>query len=497
MPAVHLENVSFSYPSANDVLTDVTIDLGQGWTGVVGANGSGKSTMLALISRDLVPVSGTVAVDPSSAPLEICPQEVEHATSEIEAFAGATDGIARGWMGRLEIDPSTFARWTSLSPGERKRWQIGAALAREPAVLLLDEPTNHIDSDARAVLMSALGSFKGVGLVVSHDRTLLNTLTTNTLLVDGGTAVLWGGPYEVARAGWEAERLQTQASYDKTVREQKKQRRRLADQRRAAELKRAQQRRKLRHAGAKDKDARSMEQKGRYESGEASGNRQLEVTRAALERTDAQVSSFEMVRDLGRSVFLDYEPARKSLLLKYVGPLQVGEHTLVSHVDVALMRDDRVQLHGRNGAGKTTLLREMMAASHLPADRVLCLPQELTESDVSDLLGLLDSLDSSTKGDVLSLVAALGADPKRLLASDDPSPGEARKLSMAFGLALSPWCVLLDEPTNHLDLPSVERLQAALSVYPGAVLLISHDEEFADALTQPTWHLTTTGVSTN
>jgi ATPase subunit of ABC transporter with duplicated ATPase domains len=194
-----------------------------------------------------------------------------------------------------------------------------------------------------------------------------------------------------------------------------------------------------------------------------------------------------MTKEVGRSLFIDYEPSRRSRLLAYTGPLVAGDAVIAEHVDVEIRRDDRVRLAGVNGAGKTTLLRALVAGSDLPDERLLYLPQELTDEEVAAALSRLHALPREEKGKVLNLVAALGVDPDRLLMSDDPSLGEARKLAMAYGLALSAWCVLLDEPTNHLDLPSVERLEVAIATFPGAVLIVSHDDEFAAATTSRTW----------
>ena len=89
----------------------------------------------------------------------------------------------------------------------------------------------------------------------------------------------------------------------------------------------------------------------------------------------------------------------------------------------------------------------------------------------------------------MQLMSVLGVDPAALLASELPSPGEARKLMIAAGLGRQVWCLLLDEPTNHLDLPSIERLEVALAAFPGPVVLVSHDSVFAGAICDEAWTL--------
>jgi ATPase subunit of ABC transporter with duplicated ATPase domains len=152
-------------------------------------------------------------------------------------------------------------------------------------------------------------------------------------------------------------------------------------------------------------------------------------------------------------------------------------------------RDSKIRVAGVNGAGKTTLLNAIVAASHLPPDRILHLPQELTRSDGIAMLESIRTLPSEPRSRVLTLVAALGIDPERVLASQVPSPGEARKLALAYGLGRQVWACVLDEPTNHLDMPAIERLEDALAEYPGALVIVTHDEPLANRVTNEEWRL--------
>jgi len=493
MSAVHFKHVSFSYSSAVPIIEDASFDLGPGWTGLVGANGEGKTTLLSLITGAHSPISGSVSVEPPGLAPVLCVQRVDSLTSDIEEFAWDWDRDAVRMRASLKLDAEILSRWATLSPGERRRWQIGAALVAAPDVLLLDEPTNHLDAEARDLLVAALMSYTGCGVVVSHDRGLLDELTTKTLRIADGRATLWGGSYDAAHTAWEAARHEVIEKHSRLKREQAKASKRLGDQRRKAEQKDAERLRIKQNAGKHDLDARGAIATGRHAVGQKAGSKERETTRSKLEAITERVDATSIQKDRGGAVSFGFAPANKEFLLRYDDSVTAGGRVLFD-ADVAVRRTDRIRISGVNGAGKTSLLRHLVAAAAIPNDKVLYLAQETTASVARTLLDEVRSLPADDKGRVMSLVALLGADPKAILASNQPSPGEARKVALALGLGTPKWLLVLDEPTNHLDLPSIERLEQALLAYEGALLLITHDDALAQKVTDTTWEIRDDGI---
>jgi ATPase subunit of ABC transporter with duplicated ATPase domains len=490
MAVLQLRGVGVAWSASLPLLDDVSLTLDRGLYGLVGANGAGKTTLLSLLAGSLRPVAGDIVVRPRGALVVACPQRVDTLEPDVEALSERSDALAAELRGRLSLDAAELDRWWTLSPGERKRWQIAAAIAREPDVLLLDEPTNHLDAEARDKLVGALRRYVasgGLGVLVSHDRVVLDALTHATLRIFAGTVTLYPGSYSKAKPLWESERAQEERAHT-AARERVKRAEADLDRARrtqaaAAHQKSAGVRMKNRH----DSDARGILGTNRAAWADDRAGRVVGTIRGDLERAREAVPRVERDRTVGGQIFAAYERAPNAVLFHLERPTicaRAGEHVVLRDVRLTIARDDRVRVEGANGAGKTTLLQALIA-SHGRQDKLLSLPQELAAEAIDAVLTRLLRAPSDLRGRVLSLFAALGSDPERLVRGErhELSPGEARKLVLAEALGRQAWALVLDEPTNHLDLPSIERLEAALQTYPGCVVLITHDDTFAAKVT--------------
>lgn len=482
MASLVFHNITFSYSGSQvDLLASVDFGVSEGWVGVIGQNGAGKTTLLRLACNSLTPQAGRIYRPKSSV---YCPQRTDDPMPKLADLLAATDGDAYRIRGLLGVEDDYLDRWRTLSHGERKRAQIATCLFMRPELLAVDEPTNHLDFAARAKVAEALRRFRGIGLLVSHDRTLLDTLCMHSLFVSPPNVALRGGGYTIAMRELEQEAELARESRTRARKERKRLEREAVVRR--VHLHKAEKKKSLRGIDPRDSDARAKAYAARNaDSGVKKRVRQIDG------RVERATTSERAIRVTGRqslSIGIHGFASKQNTLFKTAaGSLPLGKSRSLRFPNLLMQPRDRIALIGDNGTGKSTLLRHIIPHIHLPEHRLVWIPQEIRAEDAAATLKEAKTLASEKLGCVMQWVSRLGSNPRLLLESLVPSPGEIRKLMLALRLADSPALVMMDEPTNHMDLPSIECLESALEDYEGGLLLVSHDHRFLSALSNITW----------
>ena len=497
MALISLNSVRKSF-GGFEVLDEVTFTIGSSEkVALVGPNGSGKTTILRMITGQEDPDSGSVQVLPGTS-IGVMTQdseltgggnlvdEVSNATTEIKhlerelrrletamsaADADETESLiaeygevqheferlggyafeseVKSTLSGLGLGPEHWEKPVSvLSGGQKTRAALAKLLLQKPDVLLLDEPTNHLDIEACEWLEEFLQDFSGAVLVVSHDRYFLDRVVSKVIDLHEGFTRSYPGNY-TSYARQKEELLRQQAeSYERQQQEIAKLEDFIARY----------------HAGQRHKEAKSREKR-------------LDKM-ARVRRPKSQSDKIHMRLEAGSAsghIVLDLQDLAKGFDGK---PLFTGMNLLVEN-------GDRVGLVGPNGAGKTTLLR-MIVGDEEASTGTLSIgygvemgyfAQDLAGLDAENtvLEELLDSADM-TPGEARSLLARF------LFKGDDVfksvsklSGGERNRLVLAKLMLQKPNLLLLDEPTNHLDIDSRQALDAALKEFAGTIILTSHD----------------------
>jgi ATPase subunit of ABC transporter with duplicated ATPase domains len=385
------------------------------------------------------------------------------------------------------VEDDWMARWETLSHGERKRAQIGVALWRQPRVLAVDEPTNHIDAAARRLLVGALRAYRGVGLLVSHDRELLDGLCRQCLFVDPPGATLRPGGYSAGTA--QARIEEETARHQREIASREVARLEREAGRREQEASRADKRRSKRGLG-KDNDARFRRNLARVTGRDGVGGRLLRQLDGRVQQARERKAQIEVRKVYELGIWLPEGRSRRNFLLSVpAGALPLGGGRSLRFPDLVMRPDDRIAVTGPNGGGKSTLIRHLLPRINAPVERVVYMPQEVGARESRRIMAQARRLPPAELGRMMTVVSRLGSRPERLLESAEPSPGEVRKVLLAMGIARVPHIVVMDEPTNHLDLPSIECMEEALARCPCGLLLVSHDFRFLAQLTRKRWQV--------
>ena len=441
---------------------------------VVGVNGSGKSTLLGILAGTVEPERGTVrrgrgarvvALDQSATLPEGTVRQAVGEAGEPEsrdgpaATAGSGKNSADALLDRVGMAALADADVGSLSGGQAKRAALARALAAvgessEGDLLILDEPTNHLDMDAIAWLEERLVGFKGGLVLVTHDRHVLDRLTTSILELDRGRAHVHDGGY-ASYLEARAERAEREAATERKRRNLA--RAELAWLRRGAPARTRQPKADVAAALAV------------VDGGPSGPSRADELPLADLVRT----------------------PRLGDTVVELHGVTDgYGDHLLFEGVDLLLGPGDRLGVIGINGSGKSTLL-DLMAGRGGPRGG-----RGVHGSTVR--LGDYDQRGADLPPDrrVREVVAGPARQPdwtdaallERLWFDHDAqwapvrllSGGERRRLQLALVLRQGPNVLLLDEPTNDLDLDTLRALEDMLDSWPGTLVVVSHDRAFLE-----------------
>ncbi|HEX5380399.1 MAG TPA: ABC-F family ATP-binding cassette domain-containing protein [Phenylobacterium sp.] len=514
---ITLDGLSYRTPDGLSLFDNLTLAFGAERTGLVGRNGAGKTTLVRLMLGELAPSSGAVAVRGRVGVLRqaLAPPpgarvadllglaEPLDRLARIEAGAGSEADFADAdWLleGRLAealvqvdlpgLDPGRDA--ASLSGGQVTRAALAGLIAAEPDLILLDEPTNNLDAAARALVAQVLAGWRGGAIVVSHDRGLLRQMDRIVELSSLG-ARAYGGGYDLYAERKTEEEAAAARDLDEAER---------AAARVEREVQSARERQARRDSAGRRFAARGSEPKillgAQAERAEASTGRisQLADRRRAQAQAGLAEASARVERQ--RRLAFDLPPsglaAGKAVLAFGDVAFAYGEGpALFSGLSLRITGPERLAVTGPNGSGKSTLIRLATGELTPTSGRIeRGSPSALLDQKAA-MLGEDETLVEAYRrlnpqaGDNAAH-AALARFLFRNAAAHKPvrdlSGGERLRAALACVLTgeRPPQLLILDEPSNHLDLESVAAVEAALRGYDGALLVVSHDRDFLDAV---------------
>jgi len=429
--------------------------------GIIGRNGIGKSTLLKIIQGTWTAFSGSVSL-PSDVQLGYLPQIIEHTGN--------------------------------CSGGESLNHALTQALCCDPNVLLLDEPTNHLDKTNRRSLMRHLCHYPGTLIMVTHDVELLRNSVDTLWHIHAGKIAVFHGNYED---------FQRQLSHKKEQLE--KERDKLQQEKKTAHLSlmKTQERNKnLRQKGEKSIEQRkwpTIRSKTSFASGITTGDKRLHQIREKQAFLQEELSALYQPETIEMHFQIPQDPNPKTLITITEGSIAFTQHPsdspFLSNLNFHLQSAERVSLYGDNGSGKSTFIKALLNQAGLYKAGQWVAPQAST-------IGYLDQHYQTLHPELsaFDMVASYmpGANHQEirkhlntfLFRKNEEvdtlikhlSGGERLRLSLCCIAAKPPALLILDEVTNNLDLETKAHVRQVVADFPGALIVISHDSDFLQAI---------------
>ena len=458
MNIINIEHISKIF-GEKKIFDDASFGIQEGdKIGIIGINGTGKTTLLKMVAGVEEPDEGQIICRNGLrlAYLSQNPEFPENATVQSWALSGMpeTDWLVQSNLTKLGIT-EYGARLDELSGGQRRRAALAKVLASEFDVLLLDEPTNHLDEEMIAWLEDYLKEYRGVVLMVTHDRYFLDKVSNRILEISQGKMYSYEANY--------SRFLELKAQREEME---------LASERKRQSILRVEL--EWAKRGCR---ARSTKQRARLERLEALKNGKAPVQEAAVEMDSVETRM-----------------GKKTIELHRVSK-RYGDKVLVEDFDYIVLRGQRLGIIGPNGCGKSTLIK-MMAGMMQPDSgnieigdtiRIGYLAQEEPDMDtdrrvidyIRDIAEYVTTKDGKISASQL-LERFLFTPDMQYTPVSKLSGGEKRRLYLLSVLISGANVLILDEPSNNVDIPTLTILEDYLNSFVGIVITVSHDRYFLD-----------------